>query len=139
MYIKVSNGSTVMNIDDYALINKLKIYTKNEVTGVRVADLIDGENFYTMQQIHDLLEGKNGLPGYITDKQLLDTLKEYVLGFEILYMQTDSNIDAPAKDNVDWNKAIPIWDNQKFIWQMIKIERDGTYEYTCCLRIVTDT
>ena len=28
MYIKVSNGSTVMNIDDYALINKLKIYTK---------------------------------------------------------------------------------------------------------------
>ena len=130
MYIKVSNGSTVMNIDDYALINKLKIYTKNEVTGVRVADLIDGENFYTMQQIHDLLEGKDGLPGYITDKQFLETLKEYVLGFEILYMQTDSNTDAPAKDNVDWNKAIPIWDNQKFIWQMIKIERDGTYEYT---------
>ena len=130
MYIKVSNGSTVMNIDDYALINKLKIYTKNEVTGVRVADLIDGENFYTMQQIHDLLEGKDGLPGYITDKQFLETLKDYILGFEILYMQTDSNTDAPAKDNVDWNKAIPIWDNQKFIWQMIKIERDGTYEYT---------
>ena len=130
MYIKVSNGSTVMNIDDYALINKLKIYTKNEVTGVRVADLIDGENFYTMQQIHDLLEGKDGLPGYITDKQFLETLKDYILGFEILYMQTDSNTDAPAKDNVDWNKAIPIWDNQKFIWQMIKIERDGTFEYT---------
>ena len=130
MYIKVSNGSTVMNIDDYALINKLKIYTKNEVTGVRVADLIDGEDFYTIQQIHDLLEGKDGLPGYITDKQLLETLKYYILGFEILYIQTDSNTDVPNKDNVDWNKAMPIWDNQKFVWQMIKVERDGTYEYT---------
>ena len=130
MYIKVHNGSTVMNIDDYALINKLKIYTKNEVTGVRVADLIDGEDFYTMQQIHDLLEGKDGLPGYITDKQFLETLKDYVLSFEILYMQTDNNIDVPAQDNVDWNVAMPIWDNQKFIWQMIKIERDGTSEYT---------
>lgn len=130
MYIKVHNGSTVMNIDDYALINKLKIYTKNEVTGVRVADLIDGENFYTIQQIHDLLEGKDGLPGYITDKQLLDILKEYILGFEILYIQTDSNTDVPAQDNVDWNVAMPIWDNQKYIWQMIKIERDGTLEYT---------
>ena len=130
MYIKVSNGSTVMNIDDYALINKLKIYTKNEVTGVRVADLIDGENFYTMQQIHDLLEGKDGLPGYITDKQFLETLKDYILDFEILYMQTDSNIDVPAQDNVDWNKAMPIWNNQKFIWQMIRIKRDGTWKYT---------
>ena len=130
MYIKVSNGSTVMNIDDYALINKLKIYTKNEVTGVRVADLIDGENFYTIQQIHDLLEGKDGLPGYITDKQLLETLKYYILGFEILYIQTDSNTDAPDKNNIDWSTSIPVWDSNKFIWQMIKVERDGTIEYT---------
>ena len=130
MYIKVHNGSTVMNIDDYALINKLKIYTKNEATGVRVADLIDGENFYTIQQIHDLLEGKDGLPGYITDKQLLDTLKEYVLDFKIKYIQTDSNIDVPDKNNIDWNESIPIWDENKFVWQMIEIERDGTLEYT---------
>ncbi len=127
MYIKVSNGSTVMNIDDYALINKLKIYTKADV---EVKDLKDGENFYTKEQIDNLLEGIEGLSGFITSDQLLDTLKDYVLNFEILYLQTDSNIDVPDKNNVDWNTSIPVWDSNKFIWQMIKVERDGTIEYT---------
>ena len=36
MYIKVSNGSQVINMDAYALIDKLNIYMNN----VKVKDLI---------------------------------------------------------------------------------------------------
>ena len=129
MYIKASNGTKVIDIDAYALINKLSIYTKDPEHGVEVKDLKDGENYYTISQIHDLLDGVAGLPGYINDDKLLKILKDYVSDFEIVYMQTDDET-VPSIDDINWNKAVPVWENGKFIWQMIKIKRDGTIVYS---------
>ena len=129
MYIKASNGTKIIDIDAYALINKLSIYTKDPEHGVELKDLKDGENYYNISQIHDLLDGVAGLPGYITDDKLLQILKDYVLDFEIVYMQTEDSETVPDIGDINWNKAMPVWEDGKFIWQMIKIKRDGTFVY----------
>ena len=126
MYIKVNNGSQVVNMDAYALIDKLNIYMDN----VEVKDLKDGNNYYTKEEIVNLLEGQYSFEGFITEEQLIEVLDPYVMKFELLYTQTDSSEEAPAINDIDWNPAIPVWKEGKFIWQLIKIERTDTIQYS---------
>ena len=126
MYIKVSNGSQVINMDAYALIDKLNIYMNN----VKVKDLKDGNNYYTKEEIVNLLEGQYSFEGFITEEQLIEVLDPYVMKFELLYTQTDSSEEAPAVNDIDWNPAIPVWKEGKFIWQLIRIERTNTFQYS---------
>lgn len=126
MYIKVSNGSQVVNMDAYALIDKLNIYMNN----VEVKDLKDGNNYYTKEEIVNLLEGQYSFEGFITEEQLIEVLDPYVMKFELLYTQTDSSEETPTINDIDWNTAIPVWKEGKFIWQLIKIERTNTIQYS---------
>ena len=130
MYIKVNNSSKVINIDDYVLIADLVDHLKNIIAKdeLEVEDFF-GDDYVTREELQGVLRGENDLLGYVTNEQLIEKLKEVVTGFEIVYLQTDDRDNAPAIDNVDWNEVIPEWENEKFIWQLIKVYARGTIQY----------
>lgn len=121
MYIKVNNSSQVVNMDDYVLINDLTFHMRK----VELSALKDGDNYYTKDEVQELIQGELDVDNFITENNLTDILKGYMTDFTMFYMQTNDSENEPDVNDASWSKSITNWQNNKYMWQLIEINRPG--------------
>lgn len=121
MYIKVNNSSQVINMDDYVLINDLAFHLRK----INLSSLKDGDNYYTKDEVQELVKGQLDVDSFITENNLIDILKGYVTGFTMFYMQTDDAENEPDVNDASWAESITNWQPNKYMWQMVEINKPG--------------
>ena len=127
MYIRVNNNSSqIINMDDYLLKKNLRLFMDD----IELKDLSDGNNYYTKDEIQDILNGDLDLKNYVTDDKLESLLSNYMTSVTLLYVQTDDNQNPPDKNSIEWSDSIPVVDNEKYLWQLIQIGKPGIFERT---------
>ena len=126
MYIRVNNSSQIINMDDYLLKKNLRLFMDD----IELKDLSDGNNYYTKDEIQDILNGDLELKNYVTDDKLESLLSDYITSVTLLYVQTDDNQNPPDKNSIEWSDSIPVIDNEKYLWQLVQVGKPGTFERT---------
>lgn len=121
MYIKVNNNSQVINMDDYVLINDLAFHMRR----IELSALKDGDNYYTKDEVQELIKGQLDVDSFVTENNLIDILKGYVTGFTMFYMQTDDAENEPDVNDASWAESITNWQPNKYMWQMVEINKPG--------------
>lgn len=121
MYIKVNNSSQVINMDDYVLINDLAFHMRR----IELSALKDGDNYYTKDEVQELIKGQLDVDSFVTENNLIDILKGYVTGFTMFYMQTDDAENEPDVNDASWAESITNWQPNKYMWQMVEINKPG--------------
>ena len=121
MYIKVNNSSQVINMDDYVLINDLAFHLRK----INLSSLKDGDNYYTKDEVQELVKGQLDVDSFVTENNLIDILKSYVTGFTMFYMQTDDAENEPDVNDASWAESITNWLPNKYMWQMVEINKPG--------------
>ena len=121
MYIKVNNSSQVINMDDYVLINDLAFHMRR----IELSALKDGDNYYTKDEVQELVKGQLDVDSFVTENNLIDILKSYVTGFTMFYMQTDDAENEPDVNDASWAESITNWQPNKYMWQMVEINKPG--------------
>ena len=121
MYIKSNNTGMLADLSDYALIRDVP---KN------VKDLRDGYNYYTIDEVEELIKklenGEIPLGQYVLYTELVRYLQAHVTDIEIEYYLSDSTEELMGGE---WLKEPPKWINGKYMWQRMIISYPGINDY----------
>ena len=116
MYINANNTKKA-DLSDYAL----KAHVPQNVV-----DLRDGHNYYTIDEVHDLIKklenGEIPLGQYVLYTELVRYLQSHVTDVEIEYYLSDSTTELVGGE---WNIIPEEWVNGKYMWQRMIISYPG--------------
>ena len=116
MYINANNTKKA-DLSDYAL----KAHVPQNVV-----DLRDGHNYYTIDEVHDLIKklenGEIPLGQYVLYTELVRYLQAHVTDVVIEYYLSDSTTELVGGE---WNIVPEEWVNGKYMWQRMIISYPG--------------
>ena len=97
------------------------------------------DRYYTKEQmdevVNGIIAGEVDLRGYVNEKELAMALTGFIKEIKIQYIQTDNNDKVPDHGE-NWLDNMPIWNNEKFIWQRLVVdygEGEDNYSNPVCI------